>query len=163
MIFLDLETTGLNPASDLILEVACMQVDPQLNPVRGFSAVIHRTGLVMDAFVRDMHTKNGLIAACEASTTGLVEVTDALCEWLPPGKSILAGSSVYFDLGFLKASMPRVADRFGHRLFDVSAIDVGRRWTGLPDCDIHHGAHRAESDVLASIAKARWHMSRVVP
>jgi oligoribonuclease len=172
IVFLDLETTGLNPQTDLILEVAAALVDPQLNPVDGFSAVIHRprtdTFPRADAFVQNMHTRNGLWAECDAAPHGLVEVTDAMVAWLtrisvsPGEKFTLAGDSVHFDLAFLRSSMLRVADRFSHRLLDVSAFRVAREFIGAPGCPIAGAdVHRAQGDVLASIAKARWHLSRV--
>lgn len=169
-VFFDLETTGLNPQADLILEVAAVVVDAQLSPVSGFAAVINRPRSDAypraDAFVQQMHTANGLWAACDASTITLVDATDALCAWLDGiglDKHTLAGDSVHFDLGFLRASMPRVADRFSHRLLDVSAFRVARAILGYENAEFGASAHRAQGDVMASIAKAKWHLSRIVP
>ena len=58
--------------------------------------------------------------------------------------------------------MPRVSVLFSHRLLDVSAFRVARAAIGLPDCDVIGGGHRAQSDVVASIAKCKWHLSRLV-
>lgn len=169
VIFVDIETTGLDPTRDIILEVAAVAVDNALNPVSGFAAVIHRpktdTFPRADAYVQAMHTDNGLWSACESSEISLVQATDAACEWLSqwPGKLTLAGDSVHFDLGFLRQSMPRVSDRFSHRLLDVSAFRVAREILGMPGADFGASAHRAQGDVLASVAKCRYHLSRLVP
>lgn len=177
IVFLDIETTGLSPRNDLILEVAGAAVDATLTPVAGFASVIHRphgdTIARCDDFVKQMHTGNGLFRECDAADPqerGLVAVTDALVAWLDaltphtPGRPAhtLAGDSVHFDRSFLQESMPRVADRFSHRLLDVSAFRVAREVLGLPGFDAGPVAHRAQADVMASIAKARWHLSRVV-
>lgn len=170
IVFLDIETTGLAPDRDLILEVAAAAVDPQLNPVSGFAAVLQRPRSDAfpraDAYVQKMHTENGLWQECNASEITLVAATDALCAWLDSlgeGKHTLAGDSVHFDLSFLRVSMPLVAQRFSHRLLDVSAFRVARELLGYPAQDFGPVAHRAQADVMASIAKARYHLSRLVP
>ena len=51
----------------------------------------------------------------------------------------------------------------GRRLLDVSAFRVAREVLGYPAQDFGPAAHRAQADVMASIAKCRWHLSRLVP
>lgn len=174
IVFLDLETTGLDPISDRILEVAALAVEPApppeyLRPLRGVCSVIKPSPgiqLNMDSYVQNMHTRNGLLAAVEAEGVPLGEAQKELCAFLASekGPHTLAGNSVHFDLGFLRSWMPVAAEHFSHRLLDVSAISLARHAVGLSDCPIHAGdAHRAQGDVLTSIAKARWFMSRMVP
>lgn len=172
LIFLDLETTGLDPALGMILEVAACAVSPTLEPTSGFAAVIspRRSGLSlppMDSVVIEMHQKNGLFAALDVEGHDFANVYGGLREWLEtqgPGPHTLAGDSVHFDYRWLLNEMPHVAKMFSHRLLDVSAFRVARELRGLPPCDIvGPAAHRAQADVLASIAKARWHLSRITP
>lgn len=173
LIFLDIETTGLDPVRDMILEVAALRVDVNtFEPADGFQAVIspQKSGVKMpqpDEYVTAMHTANGLFK--DIATGGgysFSEVYSGLKAWLEKqgaDKHTLAGDSVHFDLGFLKVEMPHVAALFSHRLFDVSTFRVGRALRGLPPCDIVGATqHRAAADVMASIVKARWHLSRVV-
>lgn len=178
LIFLDIETTGLDPVRDMILELAALRVDVNtFEPSDGFQAVIspQKSGVDMprpDEYVTRMHTANGLFAEIAAGGGfAFGEVYAGLKAWLeniPDWKDggllhTLAGDSVHFDLGFLKIEMPDVAALFSHRLFDVSAFRVARELRGLPPCDIVGATqHRAAPDVMASIGKARWHLSRVV-
>ncbi len=162
IIFLDIETTGLDPTVDRILEVAAVEVTPAMEPVRGISSVIQHDPAKcnMVEYVRDMHTRSGLLAALPTGLAfGLAR--DRFLEWLGPGPHTLAGDSVHFDRSFLIAQWPAVAAQFSHRLLDVSAFNVARAVLGLPACPILGGNHRAEADVLASIARARWHLSRI--
>lgn len=162
LVFFDLETTGLNPNRDVILEVAACAVDARLEPVSGFAVVLFRPrGHVYplaDDYVRQMHTTNGLWSECEASPHDHATATAALSSWLDglgPAPHTLAGDSVHFDLSFLRAQMPDVASRFSHRLLDVSAFRVAREVLGFEKVDFGASSHRAQGDVMASIAKAK--------
>ncbi len=169
LVFLDLETTGLYPNKDQILEIAAVRVDAQLNPVSGFHSLVRPANELMpqsiDPFVIEMHTKNGLWAELQALPDSNFSIAcAAFREWLgdvPQASITLAGDSVHFDLGFLKTWMPHVSEAFSHRLLDVSAFRVAREFCGLPACEIVGSqTHRAKDDVMCSIAKARWHLSR---
>lgn len=167
IIFLDLETTGLIPHRCQILELAALKVDAQLNPVDGFHRLLNPPHALegMDPYVVKMHTDNGLFAELQAGQ-GMVhyQALDEFAAWLgdvPDGSLTLGGDSVHFDLGFLRNWAPKAAAKFSHRLLDLSAFRVAREYIGAPACDIVGGGHRATSDVMASIAKARWHFSRI--
>ena len=67
------------------------------------------------------------------------------------GKFLLAGSSIHFDLGFLRVHMPKLAAKFSHRLFDVSAIKLFCESLGMPKLPKAE-AHRAMVDVEESFA-----------
>lgn len=173
IVWLDLETTGLNPYEDSILEVAiAVQGDPYATPTPG-SHVLYYGGTPDDAYVEEMHTKNGLLSECrEVIPQGTYSQHPLVEEWIlsqlpgEDGSYTLAGSSVHFDLEFLRRRMPAVADKFSHRLLDVSAIKLFCQSLGMPKLPKGE-AHRAAADILESAAHLRacrdWIKAGVVP
>lgn len=180
-LFIDLETTGLDPKEDLVLEAAWAYVPASSmwkDSVEGFVERI-RTAVfavpanrkVFDAFVARMHARSGLLEALKEPSIFLVEAggtnhsldtalygtdEEASAVWRirPKEERVsLAGSSVHFDLGFLRVHAPGVASRLSHRVLDVSAITLMCRSLGMPTSE-HKGEpisrHRAVDDLLAS-------------
>lgn len=127
--WLDLEMTGLNAEVDKILEIAALVADFDNNIIfPGLSAVVHyhETQLQMDPWVKNQHTISGLVQSIAASTTDLATVEqifyDALKPHCIPGKTFLAGNTVYQDRIFLKKYMPKINSLFHYRIIDVSSI-----------------------------------------
>ncbi|HKM52108.1 MAG TPA: oligoribonuclease [Isosphaeraceae bacterium] len=163
--WLDIESTGLSPDKDELLELAIAEADleypfeigPICNPVFKFDAGMTRR--MPDPFVIDMHTKSGLWAECMRSTMTVLESEDLLLSLVPEvidreDRPTLAGSSVHFDHAFLCAKMPRLAARFSHRHYDVSAVKLFCRSLGMPKPPKAE-AHRAHADILESIEHAK--------
>lgn len=164
LIWLDLETTGLDPQKCTILEAAygVASLEDPFTLTEGAEYVIHhmrREGDDVDPFVVDMHTKNGLWIDCQRSTLTMRDVEERLLEVVPDiadweDKPTLAGNCVGFDHGFLKRHTPKLAARFHYRYYDVSSVKLFCRSLGMPQLPSGE-THRAMDDVDESIAHAK--------
>ena len=160
IIWLDVETTGLDERNGALLEVGLAYAQ-DFDPCNLGAAgnVVIKTQLdalagKVDQYVIDMHTKNNLWAETQGpNALELRAAEDLLLQWVPeqPDGALytLAGNSVHFDYRWLRHHMPRFAARFAHRLLDVSAIQIF--CTGLGMQKPPKGeAHRAIADLRES-------------
>ncbi len=159
--------TGLDPATHVIVEIATMVTDDDLEIVaEGPDLVVHQPPealAAMDDIVRQMHTRSGLIPAIEASSTSLAEAGQATLEFIrshvpEPGTVPLCGNSIGTDRRFLAAYLPDVDRWLHYRSIDVSTVkELCRRWYPKVFTDVprKQGAHRAAGDIRESIAELR--------
>jgi len=170
---MDLEMTGLDPARDVIVEIATIVTDDQLEIVaEGPDLVVHQTDEVlatMDPYVREMHTRSGLLEAIRASTTTLEEAGAAtlafIREHVPEPRTVpLCGNSIGTDRRFLAAYLPDIENYLHYRSVDVSSIkELGKRW--YPDLAggrvTKAGAHRALDDVRESVKELQFYREQL--
>jgi oligoribonuclease len=169
LVWLDLEMTGLDVTRHVIVEVAVLVTDPALEALDdGIDVVVHQPPVAlaeMDAFVRTMHTKSGLLTEVEASTVALTGAGEQALAYVrrhvpEPGPAPLCGNSIGVDRRFLDRQLPEL-DRYLHyRSVDVSSLkELCRRW--YPEVYKHRPgkkeAHRALDDVRESIAELRYY------
>jgi len=166
---MDLEMTGLDPARNVIVEIATIITDDDLEVIaEGPDLVVHATPeelAAMDEVVRTMHTRSGLLPAIEASTVSLADAGAAtlafLRQHIPEPRTVpLCGNSIGTDRRFLAAHLPEIEDHLHYRSVDVSTIkELARRW--YPDAMRHAPekatSHRALDDVRESIAELRYY------
>lgn len=162
LIWIDLEMTGLNPQKDVILEIACVITDSQLNVLdNGFEFVINQPEKDLELMckeVRDMHQKSGLIERVRGSKVTIEQAQEKILELFKkccdPKTALLAGNSVWQDRNFLVKYMPSLPDYCHYRILDVTAIkEVVARWyPNNPKSTFEkNGQHRAMQDVFNSI------------
>ena len=173
LVWMDLEMTGLDHTSDVIVEIATIVTDDQLNIVaEGPDLVIHQPDDVldrMDPFVVDMHTKSGLLDLIRASTVTLEDAGAATLEFIAehvpdPASVPLCGNSIGTDRRVLARYLPDIENYLHFRSIDVSSVkELVKRW--YPDVDASRprgqGSHRALDDIRESIREMAYYREHV--
>ncbi len=161
--------TGLDPAKHIIVEIATLLTDDDLNIVeRGPELVLSATDdelALMDEVVVEMHTKSGLLDQVRASTITLEEATRQTLEFLkahiPEPRSVpLCGNSIGMDRRFLAVHMNDVEEYLHYRSIDVTTIkELARRWNpeALDNAPRKEVGHRALDDITESINELRYY------
>ncbi len=171
--WIDCEMTGLDLGSDLLIEVAALVTDSDLNVLgEGVDVVVGATAEQLERMpdvVREMHASSGLTDEVLASTVTLQEAQERVLahirEWVPePGKAPLCGNSIATDRGFLARDMPELDDWLHYRMVDVSSVkELARRWypRAYFNAPQKGGGHRALADILESVQELRYYRAAV--
>ncbi len=172
LIWIDCEMTGLSLEKDVLVEIAVLVTDSELNVIgEGIDLVIKATPeqlAGMNEFVTQMHTTSGLITEIPNGIS-VAAAEDAILAYLEsagtlPGKSPLAGNSVSVDRNFIARDMSRLNEYLHYRTIDVSSIkELARRW--YPKiyfaAPAKTGNHRALGDIQDSIEELKYYRSNV--
>jgi oligoribonuclease len=165
--------TGLNPAKDVIVEIATLITDAELNIIaEGPDLVIHVDDAALDAMgevVTNMHKKSGLTEAIRASTVTLedagAQTLAFIKQHVPSANSApLCGNSIGTDRRFLAAHLPDIENYLHYRCVDVSTIkELADRWypeavSARPE---KTGNHRALGDIVDSVNELRYYRDAV--
>jgi len=171
--WMDLEMTGLDPARHVIVEIATLLTDDELNIIaEGPDLVIHQPPEAMEAmddFVRDMHSKSGLLPQIEASTVsledGVAQTMAFLKEHIAEERTVpLCGNSIGTDRRFLAVHTPEIEEFLHYRSVDVSTIkELARRWYPgvLNKAPKKAAGHRALDDIRESLIELAYYRSSV--
>ena len=173
IVWIDCEMTGLDPSTHVLVEIAAIVTDANLNILdKGLDIVIHATDdelAKMDDFVTQMHTKNGLTDEIRKSTVSVGEAEDAVLDYAKkwvnaPRTAPLAGNSIASDRKFIAAYMPKLDEFLHYRMIDVSSIkELAHRWypkvyQNQPKKGL---AHRALADIKESIRELDYYRRAV--
>ncbi len=174
LLVIDLETTGLNPKVDKILECAAIGIQIVkgcIEQTQMFNCVVPYdiNSLVMDDFVTNMHNRNGLIRDVENLYTvgapfhGLDYYLTAFATSLVTEKRKinLVGNSIHFDRSFLAETCPNFCAYLSHRMVDVSSFHLV--YDALNPEDPRpkmEPAHRAYDDCLSSITQLSTYLHK---
>ena len=172
---MDLEMTGLEPHRHVIVEIATIITDDNLNVVaEGPDLVIHASPeqlAQMGDFVTEMHTRSGLLPAIAASSVSVRDAEIATLAFMkahiPEARSVpLCGNSIGTDRRFLEEYMPELENFFHYRNVDVSTIkELARRWhPDVLDAKSEKATtHRALDDIRESIDELIHYRSTLFP
>jgi oligoribonuclease len=170
---MDLEMTGLNPDVDVIVEIATIVTDDDLNVVaEGPHLVIHHSDdvlSIMDPFVLQMHTESGLLPLIRESHTTVADAARLTLDFIrthvsEPRTVPLCGNSIGTDRRFLAKYMPDIEAFLHYRSVDVSSVkELCKRWypTVTIDRPSKAGAHRALNDILESVRELRFYRENI--
>ncbi|MBU1332325.1 MAG: oligoribonuclease [Gammaproteobacteria bacterium] len=167
LIWIDLEMTGLDPDTDVIIEMATIVTDSQLNILaEGPVIAVHQSDerlAAMDEWNTRTHGDSGLTQRVRESTISQAEAeaqTIAFLEqWVPAGKSPICGNSIGQDRRFLYRYMPTLEAYFHYRYLDVSTLKIlaGLWAPELKDGFQKRGTHQALDDIRESIAELAYY------
>ncbi|MCI6583637.1 MAG: oligoribonuclease [Mobiluncus porci] len=174
LVWVDCEMTGLDLEKDELIEIAVIVTDFDLQPLdSGIDLLIKPSESAlnhMGEFVREMHTKSGLLAELDSGLSieeASQQVLDYVKRFVPEaGKAPLAGNSVGTDKTFLQKQMPDLVGWLHYRIVDVSSIkELASRWFprvyGMaPE---KFGNHRALGDIQDSINELRYYRAALFP
>ncbi|TFF41867.1 oligoribonuclease [Pseudomonas sp. RIT623] len=172
LIWIDLEMTGLDPDNDVIIEMATIVTDSELNTLaEGPVIAIHHSDEVlerMDEWNTRTHGASGLTQRVRESKVSMAEAeaqTIAFLEqWVPKGKSPICGNSICQDRRFLYRHMRELENYFHYRNLDVSTLkELAARWAPeVRDSFKKGGTHLALDDIRESIAELRHYREHFI-
>ena len=167
--WMDLEMTGLEPDRHVIVEIATIITDDDLQIIaEGPDLIVHATEdelSHMDPVVVRMHTDSGLLERIRASELTLADAGAQtlafLREQVPEARTVpLCGNSIGTDRRFLARHLPEIEDHLHYRSVDVSTIkELAKRWMPelLKGAPSKVGSHRALDDIRESIEELRYY------
>ncbi|MEM5537422.1 oligoribonuclease [Neptuniibacter pectenicola] len=172
LVWIDLEMTGLEPKTDVIIEIATIVTDSDLNILaEGPMLAIHQSDALldgMDEWCTNQHGKSGLTQRVKEST-----VTEAQAErdtiaflqqYVAAGESPMCGNSIGQDRRFLDKYMPELETFFHYRNLDVSSLkELAKRWKPEVAAGVvKKGSHLALDDIRDSIEELKYYREHFI-
>ncbi len=172
LIWVDMEMSGLVPETDVVLELAAVITDANLNVIAESPVlVVHQSDAVldgMDAWNKGTHGKSGLIDKVKASTLSeddaAAQMIEFLKQYVPASKSPMCGNSICQDRRFMARHMPKLETYFHYRNLDVSTLkELVRRWKPeIADGFKKGNQHTALADIYESIEELKYYREHFI-
>ena len=166
LLSLDLEMTGLDPNTELILEVGAVAVDDDLNEVASFQVLVNPGAEAIRCIgdiVYDMHTANGLLSEIERDGRGVQSAERAFVDWMTAtfhGTTFpipVLGDCFHLDWEFLRREMPMAFNLLHYEHCDIGSANalLKRLGVNLPADPGSKVKHRSLSDARAAVQWAK--------
>jgi len=172
LIWIDLEMTGLNPDTDLIIEIATVVTDKELKVLaEGPVQAIYQSDDILDSmddWNKRQHKTSGLVDRVRVSTVDEPEAEqqtlEFLREYLDRGTSPMCGSSICQDRRFLVRHMPELASFFHYRNLDVSTLKIlAHLWMpSVANKFQKQSTHLALADIYDSIRELEFYREHLL-
>lgn len=172
LIWIDLEMTGLDTQNDVIIEIATIVTDSELNILaEGPVLAIHQQDAIlagMDEWNTKQHGGSGLTERVRKSQVNEAEAERQTIEFLrehvPAKASPMCGNSICQDRRFLARCMPELEDYFHYRNLDVSSLkELAKRWA--PEIGkgfTKNSSHLAMDDIKDSIEELKYYREHLI-
>lgn len=167
LVWVDMEMTGLDPDGDVVIEIATIVTDTDLNTLaEGPVIAVHQSDerlAGMDEWNTTHHTRSGLVDRVKASQYDeqqtAVETMAFLEQWVPSGASPMCGNTICQDRRFMARHLPELEAYFHYRNLDVSTLKIlMQRWRPeLESGFTKTGTHLALDDIRESINEMRYY------
>jgi oligoribonuclease len=167
LIWVDMEMTGLDPEHDVVIEIATIVTDTELNTLaEGPVIAVHQSDArlaAMDEWNTTHHHRSGLVARVQASqydeARAAQETLAFLAQWVPGGASPMCGNTICQDRRFMVRHLPQLEGYFHYRNLDVSTLKIlMQRWR--PELEagfLKTGTHLALDDIRESVNELRYY------
>jgi oligoribonuclease len=172
LIWIDLEMTGLVPETDLIIEIATLVTDSDLNILaEGPVLAVKQSDAAlagMDEWNQRTHGGSGLIERVRHSPVGDAQAEALtlafLQQYSTAGASPMCGNSICQDRRFLARYMPVLEAFFHYRNLDVSTVkELARRWAPDVLATLNkQSSHQAMEDIKDSINELRHYRAHFI-
>jgi oligoribonuclease len=167
LIWIDLEMSGLDTTQDVIIEIATVVTDSELNTLaEGPVLAIHQSDEIlngMDDWNTKQHGSSGLTERVKNSKVNEAEAEretiEFLRQYVPAKASPMCGNSICQDRRFLARCMPELEAYFHYRNLDVSSLkELAKRWSP----EVFKGfskqsSHLALDDIRDSIDELKYY------